>query len=346
MTKPPADAALGAHSRRVLVTLAADAPTRELLDGILGDVAALTYLEDLDAGDRHAALTRADALLAWLVDEELGEADWASLEERTRSDRPALLLQLFTAGVDHVPFARVPAGVVVAGNAGGWAEPMAEHVLAMVLALAKRLFVEQEELRRGAFNDTTPCRELRGGACAVVGLGGIGREVAVLMRALGMRVLALNTSGATGEPVDFVGTLADLEPVLRDADVVVITLPLTAATRGLIGARELGWMREDAILVNVARGPIVDEEALYRHLVAHPQFSAGLDVWWDEPFADGRFRVGHPFLELPNVVGSPHNSGVVPRGLELGLGRAAENVRRYLLGEPLTGVMRPSDYLD
>ena len=128
--------------------------------------------------------------------------------------------------------------------------------------------------------------------------------------------------------------------MLRSADVVVVTLPLTTATRGLIGARELGWMRSDAILVNVARGAIVDEAALYRHLVENPCFSAGLDVWWDEPFPDDRLRVGHPFLELPNFLGSPHNSGIVPGWLEIGLRRAAENVRRYLLGEPVVGVVR------
>ena len=221
---------------------------------------------------------------------------------------------------------------------------MAEHVLAMILALAKRLLVEQGELCRGAFNQEAPTRELRGATCAILGFGGSGRAVAPLARALGMRVAALNSSGTTSAPVDFVGTLADLEQVLRVADVVVVTLPLTAATRGLIGARELGWMRPAAILVNVARGPIVDEAALYRHLVEHPEFSAGLDVWWDEPFPDDRLRVGHPFLELPNFLGSPHNSGIVPGWFELGLSRAAGNVRRYLLGEPVVGLARREDY--
>ena len=332
-------------SKRVLATFAADADLRALIVGILRGVASVTYLEDVGDERRAAELKRADALLSWVVGAELQACDWAALGARAGAPGSrAPLLQTLSAGVDHVPFAQIPAGVAVAGNAGGWAEPMAEHVLAMVLALAKRLFVEQGELRRGVFNQDAPTRELRGGTCAILGFGGIGKAVAALLRALDMRILAVNSSGATAEPVDFVGTLGDLEMVLRAADVVVVTLPLTTTTRGLLGARELAWMQADAILVNVARGPIVDEEALYRHLVAHPGFSVAVDVWWDEPFPDDRLRVGHPFLDLPNFLGSPHNSGIVQGWFELGLRRAAENVRRYLRGEPCSGLVRREDY--
>ena len=332
--------------RHVLVTLSADNHARTILDETLGDVASVAFLEDIAAARRGAELERADALLAWVIGSELSDADWAAVASRDRTDSRPLLIQLLSAGVDHVPFARVPQGIAVAGNVGGWAEPMAEHVLAMTLALAKRLLIEQEQLRSGAFNEAIPTRELRGGTCAILGFGGVGRAVASLVSPLGMRVFALNSSGTTTVPVDFIGTLDDIEHVLRAADVVVISLPLTVGTRGLIGSRELGWMRPEAILVNVARGPIVDEAALYRHLREHPAFSAGLDVWWDEPFPGDRLRLAHPFLELPNVLGSPHNSGSVHGWFELGLRRAAENVRRYLLGEPLVGTVRRADYME
>jgi phosphoglycerate dehydrogenase-like enzyme len=330
--------------RSVVVSFDADGESRDVLAEVLGDVADVGYLADLSGERRVDALAAADVLLAWSVGDELEHEDWEALASRGRAGSPELLLQLFSAGLDHVPFGRVPAGVTVAGNVGGWAEPMAEHVLAMVLALAKRLFVEHEELRRGVFNGELPTRELRGRTCAVLGFGATGRAVAALARALGMRVYALNTSGTTREQVDFVGTLADLERVLREADVVVLTMPLTRATRGLIGARELGWMRDDAILVNVARGAIVDEAALYHHLRERPGFSAGLDVWWDERGDGAPFSLAYPFLDLPNVLGSPHNSGIVDGWFTLGLRRAADNVRRYLLGEPLVGVADPSDY--
>ena len=85
--------------------------------------------------------------------------------------------------------------------------------------------------------------------------------------------------------------------------------------------------------------------ALYRHLLDHPEFMAGLEVWWEEPFVDDRFRVAHPFLELPNVLGCPHNSGIVTGSLDAGVQRAAENVRRFLLGEAIVGRAERDDYI-
>ena len=323
---------------RVLVTFTADERLRDVVRGVLGDVAEVAYLGDVADEDRVVALARAHVLLASVPDEELRGHEWPALA-RVR------FLQIVSAGVEHVPFARLPRTLTVAGNAGAYAEPMAEHIVAMVLALAKRLGPAHEELRRGVFDQDKPSRELRGATCAVVGLGGVGRATLPLLRALSMRVLAINSRGVTDADVDFVGTLDDLEMVLRDAHVVVLSLPLTRRTRGLLGARELGWMRPDAMLVNVARGPLIDEAALYAHLLDRPDFRAGLEVWWDEPFTDGRLHVRHPFLELPNVLGCPHNSGIVPGWLDVGVRRAAENVRLFLLGHDVVGLAQPEDYL-
>jgi phosphoglycerate dehydrogenase-like enzyme len=323
---------------RVLVTFEADDGLRGIITGVLGDVAEVAYLGDAGDPDRVAELARADVLLASVPDEELHEDEWSAVSG-------ARFLQIVSAGVEHVPFARLPRTLLVAGNVGAYAEPMAEHIVAMILALAKRLGPAHDELRRGVFDQDRPSRELRGTTCAILGLGGVGRATLPLLRALGMRVLAVTSRGVTEADVDFIGTLDDLETVLRGADVVVLSLPLTRHTRGLIGSRELAWMRPDAMLINVARGPIVHEEALYRHLVDHPDFMAGLEVWWDEPFTDGRLRVGHPFLELPNVLGCPHNSGIVPGWLEVGVRRAAENVRLFLLGRDFAGLARPEDYV-
>jgi len=216
----------------------------------------------------------------------------------------------------------------------------------MTLALLKRLPQHHAELAAGVWDQASVNRPVAGAVCAILGFGGIGKATGRLLRGLGARIHAVNTSGRTDEPVEFVGTLDDLDAVLGAADVVVIALPLTRRTRGLIGPRELGLLKPTAVLVNVARGAIVDQAALYEHLRTHPESSAGIDAWWVEPFGSGEFRVEHPFFELPNLLGSPHNSALVPHIMEEATARAAANIVRFLRGEPVTGVLRAEDYVE
>jgi phosphoglycerate dehydrogenase-like enzyme len=157
-------------------------------------------------------------------------------------------------------------------------------------------------------------------------------------------VHAINRSGRTDAAVDQIGTMKDLDQVLGAADIVVVSLPLTRATDGLIGRRELSLMQPDAILINVARGGIIDEDALYEHLERNPSFSAGIDAWWQEPRGRGAFATRQPFLNLPNVIGSPHNSAMVAGSLIDAATRAADNVARHLRGEPVRNLVDRSEY--
>jgi phosphoglycerate dehydrogenase-like enzyme len=322
----------------VAISYAVDDELRETNLDILSNDTQVAFLQDQQPPERLETLRQAQALIGWHLGRELPPGQLAEAK-RLR------LIQFLSAGVDTVDFTAIPAGIVIADNAGAYARPMAEHVMAMTLSLAKRLPQRHAALARGQFDQQTPSLTLEGAVCAILGFGGIGKRTAALMRAFGARIHAVNTSGRTTEPVEFVGTLADLDKVLAVADVLVVSMPLTRATRGLIGGRELARMKPSAILVNVARAGIIVQGALYEHLRAHPDFSAGIDTWWHEPPLGEDFRTDYPFFDLPNVIGSPHNSSIVAGSHAVAARHAAANVRRYLQGGSLAGTVRREDYL-
>ena len=304
---------------------------------MLGETADAAYLKELDPSARAAALRAATVLLAWNTAKDLQPNEAALLAG-------ARLVQFMTAGVDFIPLSDLPPDVPVASNGGAYAEPMAEHALAMAFAAAKRLPIEQAAMARGRFNQSTQNRMLSGAVCGIVGFGGVGVAMARLARSVGMQVHAINRGGRTDEPIDWIGTPDRLNELLAASDVLVISAPLTRATRGLIDAPALARMKPDAILVNLARGEIIDEAALYRHLVGHPGFTACIDAWWVEPVQHGAFRMDQPFLELPNVIASPHNSAQAG-SRDTGLRRALANCVRALRGETPLHLVRPEDRL-
>ncbi len=322
----------------VVVGFEASEEIRSVIERALGDVATIRYVHGTTGTERRDALDQARALLTWRPHVELDDPERANLGQLG-------FIQCAAAGIDFVPFDKLPAGVPFANNAGAFSGAMAEHVMAMILAAAKALTDRYERLKRGDFAQFAATKTLDGATCTILGYGGIGQALARLLRPFGARVHAINRSGRTDDPVDFIGTLADLDRVLKAADVLVLTLSLNKATRGLIGARALGLMKKDAILVNVARGPLIDQAALYAHLVANPGFTACLDAWWVEPFVHGRFHLDHPFFELPNFLGSPHNSAVVPGSIATAIEAAALNVRRFLQGERPLHIVGEADRL-
>lgn len=150
---------------------------------------------------------------------------------------------------------------------------------------------------------------------------------------------AINSSGRTQEAVDFIGTLKDLDYVLKESYIVVLSIALNNRTQNLIGRHELELMKQEAILVNIARAALIDETALFEHLVNNPHFKAGIDAWWVEPFSAGTFKMDHPFCELSNFIGSPHNSAMVPGVIRRAVELAVLNVRNFIQENPIRGIV-------
>jgi len=313
-------------SRPLVVAFALSRKRKAIVADALAGASAVVYLTELDETARAEALRNTGVLLTFNTSKELRPGEAKLLDG-------ARLIQFMIGDVDFIPLGELPERVPVATNGGGYAESMAEHALAMALAAAKRLVLEHENVKRGQFNQFTRNRMLAGRVCGIFGFGGIGAAAARLMQGIGMRVHAINRRGRTDQPVDWIGTPERLNELLEAADVLLISAPLTRATSGLIGAAELRRMKDAAILINLARGEIVQERALYEHLVTHPNFTACIDAWWVEPVRHGEFRIDQPFLDLPNVIASPHNSAQGDGAHDISLRRAVENCRRALAGE-------------
>jgi phosphoglycerate dehydrogenase-like enzyme len=325
--------------KNILVIYEPGVEEKEIYREVLENLAQVDYLKEESDSNRSQLLKAAEIVVALSFSQREIHPEEIPLLQNTR------FIQLIYAGADNIPFEHIPEGVILAGNAGAFAKPIAEHVLALTLALAKRLVFKNKLLQDGQFDRTGFNQQIRGGICGIVGFGGNGREIAAAMQALGMQIYGLNRSGRTNAPVDFIGTVNDLRKVLEASDVVVLATPLTRATRNMIGKKELDWMKEDAILINVGRGDVVNQKALYDHLKSHPEFRAGIDTWWSEPVEPGPFKLEYPFFELPNIIGSPHCADHVPRAIPNATRKALENVKNFLMGYEIRGRLNRQDYL-
>jgi phosphoglycerate dehydrogenase-like enzyme len=243
-------------------------------------------------------------------------------------------IHTISAGVDHLLFPELRESEAILTNASGvFNVPIAETVMAYILAVVKRLpeFWAHQRERRW---EKLPLRELRGLTVGIVGLGDIGTEVARLCRAFGMHVLGLRRRPAPSDLADEVLPPDRLQDLLARSDFVVIAVPLTAETRGMIGRAELAAMKPDAWLVNISRGAIVDEEALVEALKEGRIGGACLDVFAEEPLPPES-----PLWDMPNVIITPHNSWSSPHIEEREIALFLENLRRYVAGEPLLNVV-------
>lgn len=240
--------------------------------------------------------------------------------ERVMAACPRLrLISVWGTGTDHVDLAAAARrGIAVRNTPGVSAISIAEHTLALLLAVARRIPQADAATRRGEWPRGQSV-ELSGKTCGVIGLGAIGRRFAHLAAAIGMRVVAW-----TMHPREMPGIeMVELDDLYRTSDVVSVHLRLSPETEGMIGAAQFAQMKPSAILLNTARGAIVEEKALVDALRAGRIAGAGLDVFAVEPLPPG-----HPLTALPNVALTPHCAGITPEALEAGLRMAVENLWR------------------
>jgi phosphoglycerate dehydrogenase-like enzyme len=283
-----------------------------------------------DPGEPFAAQLR-DARV--VVDQGGGVGTHAMVD--VAASAGVLLWQVLGTGLDHVDVEYIlERGLVLANTPGPFSSvALAEHALFLMLYFAKH-FPESPRNARQARFGTPMNAELAGATLGLLGLGASGSELAKRAAAFDMRLVGLDARRPSDSllsdfKVTYLGGPEALSSLMAQSDYVSVHVPLTRATRHMVGAQALAAMKPNAVLINVARGAIVDESALVRALEAGQLAGAGLDVFAEEPLP-----VDHPLLGLPNVVATPHVAGVTTGTSRRRAGAVAENVRRVARGAP------------
>jgi D-3-phosphoglycerate dehydrogenase len=283
----------------------------------LGDVDIYTERGAHEEGELIRRVHDADAVLSLRA--------YSRFSDRVLAECPSLrLISIWGTGTDNVDLAACRArGVTVANTPGVNANAVAEHALALMLAITRQIPAMDRGVRAGEWPRALLV-QLEGKTLGVIGLGAIGRRVATLGAAFGMRVLA-TTWGPDGGRAESVGArYVPLETLLRESDVVSLHLRLSAETTGMLDREHLALMKPSTFLINTARGALVDRDALVAALRSGTIAGAGLDVFHHEPIG-----AGDPLLSLPNVVLTPHNAGTTQEVIDLGLQRAVENIAQF-----------------
>lgn len=268
---------------------------------------------------------------------------WSLRPEQFAFARKLRWIHSPAAAVHQLMFRELINSDVIITNAREVHGPVvAEHVMALIFALAKRipqavrLQLQRVWGQRAMWESQPRPREISGATLGLVGLGSIGREVAARASALGMRVVAIREHPEKGSPrtIAQVFPRSQLDVVLSQSDYVVLAVPVTPTTTGLINADRLAAMKPDACLINVGRGPLLDESALIAALRNHKIGGAALDVFEKEPLpADS------PLWDLDNLLITPHTAGLTEKLWERHYALMSENLRRYLSGQPLLGIV-------
>jgi D-3-phosphoglycerate dehydrogenase len=251
--------------------------------------------------------------------------------------RNLTMVSIWGTGTDNIDLdAAGRHGVTVCNTPGVNARAVAEHTLALMLAVARRIPKVDREVREGRWPRDL-LTQLLGKTLGVFGTGTIGARVIELGRAIGMTVLAWSLQGDPDRIAALGARAASKDEILREADVISLHLRLVPETRAFLTRKEFALMKRSAVLVNTARGALVERDALLDALVQGKIAGAGLDVFHDEPL-----RPGDPLLKLDTVVLSPHNAGQTPEVIRDGLLRAVENIENFLRGQPTDVVVAPA----
>ncbi len=272
----------------------------------------------------------------WNMKDGLGEIMLVLDNDFPRNEK-VRFIQTLKAGVDNIDFSSIPESTIVASNAGAYSISVAEHAFALLLERTKRTSERINETKRGIYNPKET-KLLYGKTMGIIGYGGIGSRVAMLSKAFGMKVIAVWRSYRDGNADEFY-RMDELDTVLSNSDFVLITVPLTRKTFGLIGRRELELLKKDSIIINVARAEIVKENDLLDFIKSRSDVSYLTDVWWNEPKLENS--------GIENIAVTPHiAAGLSEDVMDMVYRQAFENIKRFIDGKPVEGIVSRDEYLE
>lgn len=294
---------------------------------IKGGFPTLEVLQTEDPNEAARLVNETEILVTW----------WNNFQAGFLESPKLRWIHTLSAGIDGFLFPPIVEGEVLLTNSRGiHGIPISEHVFAMMLAFSRGLhqYCKQQAQKKW---QRVGLSELRAKTLGIIGLGSIGREIARLGTAFGMRILAAKrTPGPPPEDVSRVVGLEGLEMVLRESDYLVLAVPLTEETRGLIGAKQLALMKPTAYLVNIARGEVLHQNDLLAALQKKTIAGAALDVFETEPLpADS------PLWQLDNCLITPHCAALSPQYMTRATDLFCRNLDAYLQGEPMPTLVDP-----
>ena len=273
-----------------------------------------------------------EEILDRLKDASIAIINKVPMRADTLKQLPKLkLIAVAATGTDIVDKAYCKANGITVVNIRNYAfNTVPEHVFAMIFALRRNLLAYVEDVRAGKWNKASqfcffdyPIRDIAGSTLGVIGYGALGKSVGRIAEGLGMRVLPYDVFPQSG--------LVDLETIYRESDVITLHTPLTPETRNMIGAKEFKMMKPSAILINTARGGLVDEQALADALKSGTIGGAGFDVLTKEPPKDGNVLLD---LRLPNFILTPHVAWASQEAMQILADQLIDNIEAFVAGKP------------